>query len=119
MPREIPYRDVDIDRVREYAAVAANRTSLRTLAPEIGLGHSTLHNFLGGAAPHPRVRTALCKWYLRETGAGEDVRAALETLSAYFPAEVRPDVQQALLGTMAESFRKLDMQAPDWLAKTS
>jgi hypothetical protein len=49
--REPPYPSVDIEQVRAHAAQRVNKSSLRVLAPEIGLGHSTLHNFLDGAAP--------------------------------------------------------------------
>jgi hypothetical protein len=61
--------------VREYARERAELSSLRKVAPEIGLGHSTLHNFLKGANPHPRVWRALRTWYAeastRDAGDGE------------------------------------------------
>jgi hypothetical protein len=49
--------------VREFARERAERSSLRILAPEMGLGHSTLHNFLSGADPHPRIWSKLREWY--------------------------------------------------------
>jgi hypothetical protein len=52
--------------VREVAGEHAEQSTLRGLAPDIGIGHTTLHNFLSGANPHPRVWRALREWYARE-----------------------------------------------------
>lgn len=43
--REIPYAHLDWEKVRAYTNSRVNASSLRTLAPEIGSGHGTLHNF--------------------------------------------------------------------------
>jgi hypothetical protein len=72
MTQQIHPLDVPIGAVRDLAREHAERSSLCLLAPEIGLGHTTLHNFFSGAAPHPRVRRLLGLWYLRVTGSPED-----------------------------------------------
>ena len=114
-------RDVPIDAVRELARDHAERSSLRQLAPEIGLGHSTLHNFLSGAAPHPRVRRLLGLWYLRVTAAGgeEDLRpyqSALDVLLAEVPAELRERAAGEVLDVLERGYAGSGKDAPAWLA---
>ncbi|WP_329687759.1 hypothetical protein [Longimicrobium sp.] len=108
--------------MRELARDHAERTSLRLLAPEIGLGHSTLHNFLNGAAPHPRVRRLLGLWYLRVTGgdAGDfSVRpyaAALDVLLAGVPQEARGRATGELLDVLERGYTSSGLDAPPWLS---
>ncbi len=114
-------RDVPIDAVRELARDHAERSSLRQLAPEIGLGHSTLHNFLSGAAPHPRVRRLLGLWYLRVTGAAgdDDLRpyaSALDMLLAGVPAELRERAAGEVLDVLERGYAGSGKDAPAWLA---
>jgi hypothetical protein len=122
MTTSINPRDVPIDEVRELARDHAERTSLRQLAPEIGLGHSTLHNFLSGAAPHPRVRRLLGLWYLRVTGgSAEDFSlrpyaAALDVLLAEVPAESRGRAAGEVLDVLERGYAASGAGIPPWLA---
>jgi hypothetical protein len=122
MTTSINPRDVPIDSVRELARDHAERSSLRLLAPEIGLGHSTLHNFLAGAAPHPRVRRLLGLWYLRVTGGGgeegEELRAytsALDVLLAGVPAELRGRAAGEVLDVLERGYTEGGTDVPAWL----
>ena len=113
-------RDVPIDAVRELARDHAERSSLRQLAPEIGLGHSTLHNFLSGAAPHPRVRRLLGLWYLRVTaGGGEDdlrpYQSALDVLLAGVPEELRGRAAGEVLDVLERGYEGTRTGTPAWL----
>jgi hypothetical protein len=81
--REIPYAGQSIEAVRSYANNVVNLASLRAVATTIPLSHSTLHNFLDGADPHPRVRRILFAWYKRQHGEGAEVRATLDTLVSW------------------------------------
>lgn len=112
-------RDVPIEDVRELARDRAEQSSLRHLAPEIGVGHSTLHNFLNGAAPHPRVRRLLALWYLRETGAAGDEQetltpytSALEVLLGGVPAAARNRATGELLDVLDRGY---GTAKPSWL----
>lgn len=122
MTTHINPRDVPIDAVRELARDHAERTSLRQLAPEIGLGHSTLHNFLSGAAPHPRVRRLLGLWYLRVTGGSAEeftirpYAAAIDVLLSEVPEAVRDRARADLLGVLERGYRASGVEAPGWLA---
>lgn len=115
-------RDVPLDDIRELARDRAEQSSLRHLAPVIGLGHSTLHNFLNGAAPHPRVRRLLGLWYLRETGAEgaeeEVVRpfaSALDILLSGVPAEAREAAMRDVLDVLERGYAAIG-KTPDWIA---
>lgn len=62
--------DPQVAVVRGLACERAAQSSLRILALEIGIGHSTLHNFLAGANSHPRIWRTLREWYEREKAHG-------------------------------------------------
>jgi hypothetical protein len=122
MTSPINPRDVPLEAMRELARDHAERTSLRHLAPEIGLGHSTLHNFLNGATPHPRVRRLLGLWYLRMTsgegGAAESVEAyasALEILLGDLPASSRERAADEVLDVVERGYQTAGRTRPGWL----
>lgn len=126
--REIPCAHLDWEKVRAYTNSRANASSLRTLAPEIGLGHSTLHNFLSGADPHPRVRALIGAWYVRETGddgeagiieprGGATLRAALDIMVRYFPEEDRVRVRQNAAALLVDESTLSGLDVPLWLAE--
>lgn len=121
MMTSIHPRDVPVDAVRELARDRAEQSSLRTLAPEIGVGHSTLHNFLNGAAPHPRVRRLLGLWYLRQTGGApadeEAVRpyaSALDILVGEVPAEARGRAMEEVLDVLERGYA--GGKVPGWIS---
>ena len=123
MTQQMNPRDVPIDAVRDLAREHTERSSLRQFAPEIGLGHSTLHNFLNGAAPHPRVRRLLGLWYLRVTG-GEDPEeelrpyvAAMDVLLAGVHESARAHARGVLLECVSDHvYGASGGESPDWLA---
>lgn len=123
MTQQTNPRDVPIDAVRDLAREHAERSSLRQLAPEIGLGHSTLHNFLSGAAPHPRVRRLLGLWYLRVTGGNpEELRlrpyvSAMDVLLADVHESARARARISLLECVSDHvYGASGGESPDWLA---
>ena len=123
MTQQIHPRDVPLDAVRDLAREHAERSSLRQLAPEIGLGHSTLHNFVKGASPHPRVRRLLGLWYLRETaGSPEEFKlrpyvAALDVLLADVHESARARARVTLLECVSDHVYGVSGgESPDWLA---
>ena len=54
--REIPYSDVDIAAVRRYATARANESSVRQIARQVPMRHSTFDKFLRGSEPLARTR---------------------------------------------------------------
>lgn len=127
--RDLPYARLDFSKVRAYAAECANRTSLRKLAGEIGIGHSTLANYLDGAVPHPRIRGIIGAWYVRVTGdegdpsipldtrTGAAMRAGLEAVVRAFPAEDRPRVRRRAACVLVRECEASGLKVPGWLAE--
>lgn len=56
--RELPYPDMDIRVVRRHANARAISTSVRSIAAQIGVGHTRLDKFLAGSEPF--AKTANC-----------------------------------------------------------
>jgi hypothetical protein len=77
---------------------------IRQLAPQIGVGHSTLHNFLIGATPHPRVWRLLRTYDQRETSATGDEadapREALAVLTSTLAGERQQAAEWAMLDAL-------------------
>lgn len=110
------HRAVPIDTLREFARDAAERSSLRHVAAEVGVGRTTLQNFIqAGTSPHPRVKRLLGLWYLREKARldaraeAESYSAALETLVSGFPGERRSAARATLLEMVERMHLLLDV----------
>jgi hypothetical protein len=105
-----------LEQIREAARDAAERSSLRQLAPQIGLGHSTLHNFLNGAQPHPRVRGILYRWYIDLFGSPPPSgRVQLDRLTAGMAQEVRKSVERSIALLLARGYVDSGLPVPPWL----
>lgn len=106
-----------VEVVRAYAQDRAARTTLREVAKEVGIGLSTLHNFVRGSSPHPRIRTKLAAWYAQQvpadTGAAA-ARNAVGVLLAGYPAEHYPAAVRALLDGVAELYLAVGAEPPLW-----
>lgn len=124
--RDLPFPHLDFDRVREYANERVNGSSLRVLAYQIGINHSTLHNFIEGARPHARTRAALGAWYVEQTGdegrpgavetRGEaGLRAALTLLGAFYPPEYRASTRRRFAAFLVKEAGQSGVPVPAWL----
>lgn len=67
-PSAVEIRAVPLDEMLEWYRGQVEQSSLRQVARWCEVGHSTLHNILSCAKPHPRVRRLLAIAYLRERG---------------------------------------------------
>jgi hypothetical protein len=111
--------DPPIGAVRERVRDRAEQTSIRWVAEEIGLGHSTVHNFLNGAAPHPRGRRKLLAWYALwgapDQGAGA-ARDALNALTSGLPDAYRARTQTAIVEVVEQAhFAAGNADVPAWV----
>jgi hypothetical protein len=50
------------DRLRSVTQVAMTGTTLRKVAPEIGIGTTVLHRFLRGTVPSGQTINAIVRW---------------------------------------------------------
>lgn len=116
------YRAVSVETLREFARDRAELTSVRQVAAEVGLGRTTLHNFISGdTTPHPRVRRLLALWYLREKDnqkafSPADFASALTILLGELPAEQRAQATAALVDRIAALYASVGVAMPPGLA---
>ncbi|HEX8394425.1 MAG TPA: hypothetical protein VF665_18915 [Longimicrobium sp.] len=115
-------REVSLEALRELALDRAEQSSIRVLAAEIGLGPSTLHNFLSGATPHPRVRRKLAEWFVGEVGAeraypDQAYASALGILLSAVDPAVRDDAAADVLGLIERVHVQNGTAAPAWLRR--
>lgn len=114
-------RDLPLDVVREMARDRSERSSIRQVAGEMGMGASTLHNFLRGAEPHPRVRRVLAEWYSRQVAReGAEYHdsaytSALQVLLAALPNDKRGTAADEVLGTIERLHLQSGTPLPWWL----
>ena len=102
-----------VQQIRSAAREAVELSSLRTVAPAIGIGHSTLHNFLCGANPNPRVRRILYDWFVHGWGGAES--QCLDTLTRELAADVRNRLRPALAQLLASGYVESSLGVPAWL----
>jgi hypothetical protein len=113
------HRAVPIDTLREFARDRAEMSSVRQVAGEVGLGRTTLHNFISEeTTPHPRVRRLLALWYLREQQKEEKpattAASAVEILLNGIPPEQREGARAALVQTLS-AIHTAAGAPPQWL----
>jgi hypothetical protein len=135
-PREIPYPDVKIDLVRALANRRANATSIRRLAAEVGLLHSTVDKFLRGAEPHFRLRAVWCAWYLGERAkspvavqavaagasrrepqplAVEEPEHHLNSLLVELRGDAASEARLRITRALAQAYQRMGLREPEWL----
>jgi hypothetical protein len=116
-------REVSIETVRDLARHRSEQRSLRYVADQIGVGASTLHNFLRGAMPHPRIRHKLAEWYVRELGSGRDAFpdeayfSAVQLLVAGLPADGRENAADDVVSLLEELHERRGLPKPPWLER--
>jgi hypothetical protein len=116
-------RDLPLDVVRDMARDRAERSSIRQVAGEMGMGSSTLHNFLRGTEPHPRVRRVLAEWYSREISRGgaeyhdSAYTSALQVLLAALPTDRRGTAAEEMLSALEQVHLRNGTPLPWWLRR--
>jgi hypothetical protein len=124
--RPLPYPEIDINEVREYANRRADATSVRQLARETGIQHTTLDKFLAGANPFAKTRRPLCEWYLGEHSdrpapqgtksvAATDPHSHLDALLADLRGEARTEARMRIATVLAQAYARMRKDVPEWL----
>jgi hypothetical protein len=119
-PRLLTHPEISVEMVRAYVlALQEQRHSLRDLAEQIDLNHSTLHNFVTGTDPQPRIRRKLVEWYVWHTGGegsgAENAAAALKLLVGLLPPEAQPGAREEFVAGMERTFRESGRDVPGWV----
>jgi hypothetical protein len=126
--RKIPYADVDIGVVRRYANARADASSIRQIAVEAGLGHTTFYKFLHGSTPYARNRILLCEWYLkayRVHPVGEPTvfpvqllnrpEGHLDALLFELRDDARAEARLRITTAISQAYRRMGLPIPEWL----
>lgn len=117
-PSSAKLRAVDVDAMREWYQEQVERTSIRQVAKLCGIGRSSLHNFLNGASPHPRLRRLLAKYYLEQRSDGmQDVLDALAVLISGIEGEDRGRLQHAIVGLVEQAYCARGAEPPRWIVQ--
>lgn len=96
--------EIPIAELRRCARAAAERTTVRRLSETVGVGRTTLQNFVrGGTHPHPRTRRALVTAYLAERAEREEP-----------PPWNLPEVRLAPI-VLARAHQSAGEPIPEWL----
>jgi hypothetical protein len=91
-------RRVPLATLRGRARRACERRSVRAVAAEMGVGRTTLRNFVyEGTTPHPRVRRLVALWFVSQPADREVEEDACEILLAAVPAASRALAQEELI----------------------
>jgi hypothetical protein len=123
--REIPYPGMDITTVRRYANARANVSSVRQLALQIGMKHTSVDKFLRGSSPYARNRILLCEWFLREhkrhpVSELMDVPLAepaahLDALLCELRGDAEAETRLRITTALAQGYRRMGLSPPEWL----
>ena len=116
--RPLPYPEIDIAEVRELANRRADATSVRQVAREIGMRHTSLDKFLAGSEPYAKTRIPLCEWYLRVTNSRPatanhqdtvvvDAEGHLDALLVDLRGEARTEARMRIATALAQAYRRM------------
>lgn len=114
-------RPIPLDVLRGAVAEAARRSSLRSVAADVGITHGGLRKFLDGSPPREATVRKLTLWYVRDAAAArnvsrEAVAAALSLLLAGIPEEKRAAAEQKALAALRRIYADAGVPVPRELA---
>ena len=114
-------RLVPLATLRDEAARAVERISLRGVARQIGISAPGLTAILEGAAPRPAARRKLVAWYVRRAtpvGISPAVaKAGLALITESLGEPQRSRVQRRVLELIEEGHRHGGTPPPLWLSE--
>jgi hypothetical protein len=116
-PTSDEVRAVPVAEMRAWYRDRVEQSSLRQVSIFCEVGHSTLHKFVAGTDPHPRVRRLLALAYLRAQGEFDPDAAALERLIEPLPLPQRDRARTRMLDVLSDAYRASQEPAPKWLKR--
>ncbi|HEX8695739.1 MAG TPA: hypothetical protein VF746_25210 [Longimicrobium sp.] len=113
----------ELQQIREALATTEQRTSLRSLAREVGMSPTGLRGVIDGAEPYAKTWDKLRLWYsLRQDDSGVDM--PFQAVAALLRRLLRPVPQQSKHGAVVrvlngfdEAFRFAGIIAPPWFVE--
>lgn len=119
-PSSAELRAVDVEAMREWYREQVERGSIRQVAKLCGIGHSSLHNFLSGASPHPRIRSVLARYYLSQGNDPDHAKPALDALMLLPPGiegQERQRLHGVIMGVIEQAYRARGDEPARWIAQ--
>lgn len=122
-PRPPVLEGISEDVLRAALRRAAEETTLRGVAEQVGMTHAGLQRYIEGKTrPREATQRKLREWYLREagnwTGLDEDTaRAALAVLLEGLPPAEHDRAIAELAAVVRDAYARGKISPPGWLAK--
>lgn len=134
--KDVPYPEIDLAQVRRYVQGRADSSSVRAIATEIGIGHTSLEKFLDGSSPFAKNRTLVVEWYLHEyeirpvrepmpvpidlqvqvvPAHPGGMPGHLDALLSELHGEPRSEARVRITTTLTQAYRRMGMGPPRWL----
>jgi hypothetical protein len=111
-----------VEVLRESARQAADASSLRLVAGQVGMSARGLLKFLDGSLPRRQTLLKLRDWYVRhavrEGGISEDTAlAALAALTEGIPPRMVVRAVGNLIATARENYHDAGADQPAWIQR--
>lgn len=111
-----------IPQIRTAVEQRVERTSLRSVAREIGMSPSGLKKFLDGNAPYTKTVHRLRNWYVQHAAdqdeiGDDDAHAALRVLVHDLPPGMQAETVEAMLHCMEQGYTRSRRPLPQWMAE--
>jgi AcrR family transcriptional regulator len=113
---------VSMQVLREAVERQVEATSLRHVAADIGIGPTTLYNFIRSEikTPYSINHRKLLTWYVQSRHEVSEIdahaaAASLELLTLHFPVRQRRNAQRQILGFL-EQLRGEGVPSPQWIS---
>lgn len=117
---EPEHRAIPLEVLRVFYRDAVEAESIRTVAAECDVGHSTLQKFVTGetTTPHPRIRRLLALHYLRSQGGAADrhhERDALDFVLPGLPGRMRDQAAAQIRDVVQRTYESAGLPPPEWV----
>lgn len=113
---------IPVEELRTWYVERCAMSTIREVAADVGVGHSTLFALVSGKTRtlQPRIRKVLAGYYLAHRGDDdsqrvENAKAAFRTAASFFPEPARARVVLHLLATAEAEYLAAGQDVPGWL----
>lgn len=113
---------ITVEELRAWYAERCAMSTLRAVAKDVGLSHTTLHALVSGRTGtlQPRIHRKLLRYFLEhrddpDSLRVEDAKDAFRTAASFFPEPARARVVLGLLDAAEAEYLAAGQDVPGWL----
>ena len=123
VPRPPVLEGIGDDVLRAALRRAAEESTLRGVAAQVGMTHAGLQRYIEGRTrPREATQRKLREWYLREAGNWTGVeegtaRAAIAVLLEGLPPAEQDRAVAEMAAVVRDAYERVKISPPGWLAK--